>query len=293
VYSGKVVGSGMPVAVKVIKNSNVMLSREREFIRTEIAIARLVRHHNIVRTLDVFETSQNIYVVMEWVKGGDLLSKLLSLPNHRLPDPVAAKITRALLYALDYLHRHSIAHRDVKGENVLITMNKDGEVVDAKLTDFGLSAIAAHGNSMDAQLGTVEYAAPEIILKYAYDKSVDLWSLGVVTYVMLSGRLPFSGNSDRETALNIVKCKFAFVGDAWDPDAQEFIRRLLVRNPASRMTVQDALKHRWILKHTEFGGSTVSGVAGVASAPRVSNIAIPQSPRVSGASASAVSPREP
>ena len=242
------------VAVKVIR-SPASDPKDREFVRTEIAIAKLVSHVNIVKTIDVFETSAHIYVVMEWIRGGDLLSRLLRSNGHRLNMCETKIVVRGILDGLAYLHRHGITHRDIKGENILVeegskSVENQPPLLSVKLTDFGLSAIAAHGNSMEAQLGTIEYAAPEIILKHAYDKSVDLWSLGVVTFVTLTGKLPFAGQTDRETALNIVKCRFSFSGNVWEDkegeNAKDFVKKLLVRSPANRMKIEDALKHPWL-----------------------------------------------
>jgi len=246
VYAGVSEQGRLPVAIKAMNNKGLG-AKEREMIRTEIAAAKLVRHPNVVLTFDIFESSTSIYVVMEKVNGGDLLTQIMLRPGRRLRDEEAAKVLRGMLAALSYLHTRSIVHRDIKPENTLVELSSTGEISSVKLTDFGLCAIVAHGYTMEAQLGTIEYAAPEIILNKAYDKSVDLWSLGCVLYVILSGRLPFTGNDDPDTADRIARCKYDFPGE-WDEDAQDLVKHLIVKNPRHRFSVAQALDHPWLKK---------------------------------------------
>jgi serine/threonine protein kinase len=151
----------------------------------------------------------------------------------------------ALATAIQYLHAKGIIHRDIKPENVLIS--ESGVV---KLTDFGLSALVPHTRTLEAPLGTVGYAAPEVLLSMPYDKSVDMWSLGAVTFVVLSGQMPFRGRSDKETASLVLKAKYSFANSkVWDnvsPAAKDFIANLMMKNPSKRMTAQETLAHEWL-----------------------------------------------
>ena len=247
VYPGISITTRIPVAVKLVNNRDIT-PKERELIRTEIAAAKLVRHANVVLTFDIFESLTSIYVVMERVNGGDLLTQVMLRPGRRLNECEALTVVKGMLAALTYLHQRGIVHRDIKPENTLVELDSNGDIATVKLTDFGLCAIVAHGYTMEAQLGTIEYAAPEIILNHTYDKAVDLWSLGCVVYVILSGRLPFSGKDERDTATRITRGRYDFQGDNWDPEAIDFIRHLIVRNPRHRFTTTQALAHNWILK---------------------------------------------
>lgn len=232
------------VAVKVLDAAALETQAEdREFMRTELAIVKLVSHPNIVKTIDVFEALDKIFIVMERVRGGDLLSKLQR--SGRQTEFEAKRTIHALTTAIQYLHEKGIIHRDIKPENVLIS--EEGVV---KITDFGLSALVPHTLTLEAPLGTVGYAAPEVLLSLPYDKSVDLWSLGALTFVVLAGQMPFQGASDREVALTVLKAKFSFASSrAWDhvsASAKDFITKLLIKDPSARLTAQDALQHEWL-----------------------------------------------
>ena len=223
-----------------IKKISITHEEDREFIRTELAIVKLVVHTNIVKTIDVFESVDSIYIVMERVDGGDLLHRLNQVG--KFSEFEAQRTILPLLHAIQYIHEKGIIHRDIKPENILIC--SDGGV---KLTDFGLSAIAPHhSKTLEAPLGTVNYAAPEVLLSRPYDKSVDMWSLGAVCFVMLCGKMPFKGHTDKETAQSVLKVKYSFGNINVSDSAKDFIGKLLVKNPTMRMTAQQALEHDWL-----------------------------------------------
>lgn len=240
------------VAVKVIQKQGVG-DDDREYMRTEIAVLRLVNHPNIVRMVDMFDEADQLYLIMERVEGGDLLRRLLKLPRHCVDEPVAVRIVICLLRGLQYLHEHGITHRDLKPENILIEgpLPPDDDIEallkigNVKIADFGLSAITAHTQGMTKPLGTTAYAAPEILMNKSYDRSIDVWSLGVVTFVLLAGEIPFRGGNDKEIATNVVSCNYEMTEAKWQHvsrDAKAFVASLLRKEPSERPSVEKAVE---------------------------------------------------
>ena len=182
------------VAVKILKKE-MMPAEEIGLKKTEIEILKLCQHPNIIRLYDVFENHRYIFMVMEFLSGGDL-STFLSKQQLKINEKQAAKIMSTLAAAVYYLHSYGIIHRDLKPENILLVDNTDDS--DAKIVDFGLARIMSPGEKCVEPFGTLGYAAPEVICKTPYSKSVDIWSLGVIAYLLLYGTLPFEDKKDSE-----------------------------------------------------------------------------------------------
>ncbi len=239
----------IPVAVKVI-SKNKMSAQDREYVRTEVAILRLAKHPFLVRMYDVFDGTDSISIVLERIQGGDLLRRLRVLPGCRLEEDSAKKVVACICQAICYLHDRGIIHRDIKPENILVVDGNTESLLDiqsVKVTDFGLSAIASH--LMHQALGTVAYAAPEVLMHRPYGKQVDTWSIGAVTYVTLSGRMPFAGNKDKDIAKNAANGRYTFSKKPWpdlSDDSKRFITKCMTTNPENRPSVHEALKHAWL-----------------------------------------------
>lgn len=188
--------TGKRVAVKVMKKA-IMTPQDVELVKQEIEILKLCQHPNIVRLLDLFENPDYSYIVMEMLEGGDLFS-YLEKRKFRVIETRAAKIVHSLSAALYYLHSYGIVHRDIKPENVL--MADKSENSDVKIVDFGLSKMVGPAQLCSEPFGTLSYVAPEVLLQKPYGKAVDIWSIGILAFLMMAGALPFDHEDDREVA---------------------------------------------------------------------------------------------
>ena len=235
-------------AVKIM-NKNNMDSSDLELVRTEIEILKICQHPYIIKLYDIFENVDYIYIIMEYCSGGDLFSYLKNR-NFILKEDKVVVIIYKLCKAVYYVHSYGIAHRDIKPENVLLT--SQSEDFDVRLMDFGLSKIVGPDQKCTEPYGTLTYCAPEIILDKPYIKTVDSWSLGVMTFLMLSGSLPFSGKNEHEIAKNVVYSKLDFtkkpIWNEISKEAKDFISKLLEKDLKKRIDMKTALEHPWFKK---------------------------------------------
>ena len=236
------------VAVKIM-NKNNMDSSDLELVRTEIEILKICQHPYIIKLYDVFENIDYIYIIMEYCSGGDLFS-FIKKTNYMLKEEKAVEIIYKLCKAVYYVHSYGIAHRDIKPDNVLLT--NESEEADIRLLDFGLSKIVGPNQKCIEPYGTLTYCAPEIILDKPYLKTVDSWSIGVMTYLLLSGSLPFTGKNEHEIAKSVVYSKVDFekkpIWKEITDEAKDFICKLLEKNLKKRIEMKAALEHPWFKK---------------------------------------------
>lgn len=241
--------TGKKVAIKIMTKKD-MDNDDKELVRTEVEILKVCQHPNIIHLYDVFENEEYYYLTMEHCGGGDLFS-YLEKRRFRLSEEAACRLVHKLCAALYYIHSYGIVHRDIKPENVLMTSTDDN--ADVRLLDFGLGKILGPEEYCTEPYGTLSYVAPEVLLEKPYRKEVDLWSLGITTYLMLSGSLPFDHpNDDREIARQTVNDPLPFKGTIWKSisnEAIDFLNRLLIKDPKQRMTIKEALEHEWIQKY--------------------------------------------
>jgi len=183
---------------------------------------------------------------MELVTGGELFDKIVDKGSYSESD--ASTLIKKIVSAVEYLHSLNIVHRDLKPENLLLrSADNDLEVA---LADFGLSKIVGPQTLMQTACGTPSYVAPEVLNATGYDREVDLWSIGVITYIMLCGFPPFYGDSVPEIFEQIMDANFDYPADYWSDissEAKDFINKLLVVDVAKRMTADEALKHPWLV----------------------------------------------
>ena len=240
--------TGEQYAMKIINRSGQKVtSKRKEASYDEVNVLSRLSHPNIVNTKDIFMTENKTYIVMELVKGGDLFSRIME--HGYFSERNTRFIIRQVLEGIKYLHSQGIAHRDLKPENIMMVSD---ESLDVKIADFGLSRMVDSGSFMSTLCGTPNYVAPEVIQRKGYTNSVDIWSIGVITYVLISSSLPFFSDSKDELGslyAKIVKGDFEFrKKEVWDPVSQEckdFIRSLLVVDPEARPTAVEALENPW------------------------------------------------
>lgn len=232
-----------PRAIKIINKFSIKSEEIRSRIMTEVTILKSLDHPNIVKIYEFHEDEFNLYLVMDICTGGELLEAILR--KGHLDEDTAAGFMRQILSTLIYLHGQKIIHRDLKLENMLI--DEPGST-NLKLIDFGAATFYNKENLQSLRVGTVNYIAPEVLNK-KYNEKCDLWSAGVIMYVLLSGKLPFRGISKLESIRFIKDGRYTLSGGSWDvvsEEAKDLIKNLLNHNPKTRFDAQQAFNHPWI-----------------------------------------------
>jgi len=234
----------LKAAVKIIKKPKD--SKKKEKVLLEYKILKECRHKQVVQCHDAFETDDRLYLVMELMEGGELFDKIVDMGH--FTEKQAADATLKLLDALKFMHDQGIAHRDLKPENMLMTTKElDAEV---KITDFGLSKFFDEQSSiMKTPCGTPGYIAPEVLHMRGYDQQCDIWSLGVIVYILLCGFPPFYAENDAQLFEKIKRGDYRFLQPYWDPvsdSAKDFIRHMLVVDPKKRWTAKQLMDHEWL-----------------------------------------------
>ena len=237
-----------PVAIKIMAKKNMDKS-DMELAKVEIDILKIAQHPNIIKLYDVFENENYIYIIMEYCSGGDLLSYFEHY-EYELPETKVCEIIHKLSMAIYYLHSYGIVHRDLKPENILMTDLTSN--ADIRLLDFGLSKIIGNDEKCTEPYGTLSFVAPEVLQGKPYDKSVDLWSIGIITFLLLCGYMPFDDkHSEREIARQTIQDPVPYENKIWSklsPEAKTFVDGLLQKKPEKRYSIKEVLEHPWIKK---------------------------------------------
>ncbi|CAA2996227.1 CBL-interacting serine threonine- kinase 12-like [Olea europaea subsp. europaea] len=250
VYHARNVKTGENVAIKVIDKEKILKIGLIAHIKREISILRRVRHPNIVQLFEVMATKSKIFFVMEYVKGGELFNKVA---KGRLKEEVARKYFQQLISAVAFCHARGVYHRDLKPENILL--DEDGNL---KVSDFGLSAISEQikqDGLFHTFCGTPAYVAPEVLARKGYDAAkVDIWSCGVILFVLMAGHLPFHDQNIMAMYKKIYKGEFRC--PRWfTPELIRLLSRLLDTNPETRITIPEIMNNKWFkrgFKHVKF-----------------------------------------
>ncbi|XP_012731139.2 myosin light chain kinase 2, skeletal/cardiac muscle isoform X2 [Fundulus heteroclitus] len=234
--------SGLTLAAKVIKARS---QKEKDVVKNEIQVMNNLDHANLIQLYAAYESRNDIILVLEYVGGGELFDRIID-ENYTLMELDAVVFIRQICDGLQYMHKMSILHLDLKPENILCVSRVTNKI---KIIDFGLARIYKPQDKLKVNFGTPEFLAPEVINYDFVSFNTDMWSLGVITYMLLSGLCPFLGDDDNQTLNNILACQWNFdeqeFGDTSE-EAKDFITRLLVVNKTWRMGACEALRHPWL-----------------------------------------------
>lgn len=240
VYRGRDTGTGQSVAIKVVSKQRLNKGGLNAHVTREIAIMHRLRHPHIVRLSEVLATKSKIFFVMELAKGGELFAKV---SKGRFSEDLSRRYFHQLISAVGYCHSRGVFHRDLKPENLLLD-----EKLDLKISDFGLSALTEQirpDGLLHTLCGTPAYVAPEVLAKKGYDGAkIDVWSCGVILFVLNAGYLPFNDHNLMVMYRKIYKGEFRI--PKWtSPDLRRLLTRLLDTNPQSRITIEEITRDPW------------------------------------------------
>ncbi|KAM7039835.1 death-associated protein kinase 2 isoform 1-T1 [Acridotheres tristis] len=241
--------TGVEYAAKFIKKRQSRASRRgvsRDEIEREVSILQQILHANIVQLHDIYENKTDVVLILELVSGGELFDFLAQ--KESLSEEEATRFIKQILDGVNYLHSKKIAHFDLKPENIML-LDKNIPIPHIKLIDFGLAHKIEDGVEFKNIFGTPEFVAPEIVNYEPLGLAADMWSIGVITYILLSGASPFLGETKQETLANITAVNYDFDEEFFSNTsdlAKDFIQKLLVKDTRKRLTIQEALSHPWI-----------------------------------------------
>lgn len=247
VYHARDMTTGHSVAIKAVSKQRIQKGNLAAHVKREIAIMHRLRHPNIVRLYEVLATKSKIYFVMEFAKGGELFAKIA---KGRFSEDLSRRYFKQLISAVGYCHSRGVYHRDLKPENLLLDENWE-----LKVTDFGLSAVTGQirqDGCLHTLCGTPAYVAPEILAKKGYDGAkVDIWSCGIILFVLNAGYLPFNDTNLMSMYKKIYKGEFRC--PKWtSPELKRLLGRLLDTNPQTRITIDEIMEDPWLNR----GGGT-------------------------------------
>ncbi|XP_044461285.1 CBL-interacting serine/threonine-protein kinase 20-like [Mangifera indica] len=244
VYHGRNLKTGQSVAIKIIDKEKILKVGLIDQIKREISVMRLVRHPHIVQLYEVMASKNKVYFIMEYVKGGELFNEVA---KGKLKEDTVRKYFQQLIGAVEFCHSRGVYHRDLKPENLLLDENGD-----LKISDFGLSALPEsirQDGLLHTTCGTPAYVAPEVINKKGYDGAkADIWSCGVVLYVLMAGYLPFYDSNLVEMYKKITRGEFRCPN--WiPPEVRKLLSRILDPNPNTRITMAKLMENTWLKKN--------------------------------------------
>jgi len=243
VWKGIEIGTGEVYAIKVVGRNNSAIHDAK--VLSEVAILQSLHHQFVVKLHDYFEERPRFLLVMEFMNGGDVFDRIVK--NAHYTEKSARSLAHALLTAIEYIHACKIAHRDLKPQNLLLEAFSCNDCI--KVADFGFSKRVHKPLSLTTRCGTPTYVAPEILKNHPHDERADMWSVGVIIFVILVGYPPFIEEDQRILFRNIRQGQYEFYSGDWEDisyEAKNMISSLLVLDPAHRFSAKQALQHDWI-----------------------------------------------
>ena len=232
--------SGCPVAIKILNRERIKSLGMQDKVRREINILKRIRHPHIIRMYEVIDSPTDIFLVMEYVSGGELFDYIVQ--SGRLKREEARRFFQQIISGLNCCHRHGIVHRDLKPENLLLDANNN-----IKIADFGLANMMSDGDFLKTSCGSPNYAAPEVISGNLYaGPEVDVWSSGVILYALLCGSLPFDDENITALFKKIKEGKYS-LPSFLSKGARDILKRILTVHPIKRATIDLIMKHEWYL----------------------------------------------
>ena len=249
VYMVNHIHSSQHRAMKIItKKSTRETTQIDNEILNEIEMLKRMDHPNIVKIFEFFYSSKNYYLITEFCKEGELFDRIVK--EGPFDEEFAGYIMYQIFSAVNYCHSMNVIHRDLKPENILIERKEQNGFLKIKIIDFGTAKIFDNNKVECKVIGSSYYIAPEVLSKN-YNEKCDLWSCGVILYILLSSSPPFAGKGDAEIIENIKKGYYDIESNIWEkisPEAKNLIRNLLEKNPAIRITAEEAMNHKWFKK---------------------------------------------
>ena len=237
-------------AMKLIKKRKNKPEEEKEILN-EIQILKNLDHPKILKIIDFFSTSNLYYIITEYCPDGELFNEIIKVG--KFDEGQSAFIMNQIFKAITYCHSQNIIHRDLKPENIMITDRERNGCLQVKIIDFGTAKISEKGQSENRYVGSSYYMAPEV-MKRKYNEKCDLWSCGVIMYILLSGRPPFDGNDDDEILQNVKIGEYdlkSYPFPTLSEESKDLIKKLLTYDPNKRISASEALEHPWF-KTAEF-----------------------------------------
>jgi calcium-dependent protein kinase len=232
--------TGQVRALKIIKKTK---SQDSARMYLEVEILKKLIHPNIMQIFEFYEDKKNFYIITEICDGGELFEQIVN--KGAFNETECANVIKQILSAVNYIHLNSIVHRDLKPENILLDTNKNDVI---KIIDWGTARFFEKNKKMNKVSGTPYYIAPEVLFE-KYDEKCDVWSIGIIMYILLCGYPPFNGDSDTEILNRIKEGKFTFPKEEWENvsnDAKDLINCMLKYNPEERLSASDCLQHKWL-----------------------------------------------
>jgi calcium/calmodulin-dependent protein kinase I len=221
------------------------ITGKEKMIKDEILNLSKMHHPNIIELKDLYETPKELYIVTDLANGGELFDRIVEKGSYTEKD--ASRTVKELIGAIEYFHGMGIVHRDLKPENLLLLNKTEGSPI--IISDFGLSRSSPTDDFLKTTCGTPAYVAPEVLKRTGHGKPVDVWAMGVITYVLLCGYTPFWGETQTDLFDAILNNEYEFEEEYWghvSDQAKEFIRYLLEADPHKRPTASEVMKHEWL-----------------------------------------------